>query len=88
MSFFTLVFRNLVRHRTRSLLTVLGIGIGDDTVQSAYSRAQIVERPDELARAMIDGVRSALRKSIAITGGDTWWAHQSLLYDDPTPRSA
>jgi putative ABC transport system permease protein len=32
VSFFTLVFRNLVRHRTRSLLTVLGIGIGITTV--------------------------------------------------------
>jgi hypothetical protein len=68
--------------------TVLGIGIGDDTVQTAYSRAQIVERPEELTRAMIEGVRSALRKSIALTGGDTWWAHQSLAYDDPTPRRA
>ncbi len=32
MSFFTLVLRNIVRHRTRSLLTVLGIGIGITTV--------------------------------------------------------
>lgn len=69
-------------------VNVLGIGIGDDTVQAAYSRSQIVERPDELTRAMIDGVRSALRKSIALTAGDTWWAHQSLLYDDRAPRSA
>jgi hypothetical protein len=68
--------------------TVLGIGIGDATVQMAYSRNQIVERPIELTRAMVDGVRSALRKSIALTGGDTWWAQQSMLYDDPTPRSS
>jgi hypothetical protein len=69
-------------------ITVLGIGIGDDTVQAAYSRARIVERPDELTDAMVDGVRSALRKSIAMAGGDTWWAHESLLYDDPTLRRA
>jgi hypothetical protein len=69
-------------------VTVLGIGIGDDTVQTAYRRAQIVERPDELTRAMVNGVRSALRKSIALSGGDTWWAHQSLLYDEPNSRSA
>ena len=69
-------------------VTVLGIGIGDDTVQAAYSRARIVERPDELTNAMVDGVRSALRKSIAMAGGDTWWAHESLLYDDPTLRRA
>ncbi len=68
--------------------TVLGIGIGDDTVQAAYSRSQIVERPDELTKAMVDGVRSALRKSIALAGGDTWWANESLLYDDPIPRRA
>jgi hypothetical protein len=67
---------------------VLGIGIGDDTVAAAYSRHRVVERPDALARAMVDGVRSALRRSIALTGGDTWWAHQSRLYDDPTPRRA
>lgn len=67
--------------------TVLGVGIGDATVQLAYSRNQVVERPIELTRAMVEGVRSALRKSIALAGGDTWWAHQSMLYDDPIPRS-
>jgi len=67
-------------------VTVLGIGIGDDTVESAYSRAQIVERPDELTGAMVGGVRAALRKSIALGAGDTWWAQQGLLYDDPAPR--
>ena len=67
---------------------VLGIGIGDDTVAAAYSRHQVVERPDILARAMVEGVRSALRRSIARGGGATWWAHESRLYDDPTPRRA
>ena len=42
--------------------TVLGIGIGDDTVQAAYSRNQVVERPDALTDAMVTGVRSALRR--------------------------
>jgi hypothetical protein len=64
--------------------TVLGIGIGDATVEAAYSRHRVVARPEALTEAMIDGVRSALRKSIALVGGDTWWAHQSALYDDPS----
>jgi hypothetical protein len=67
--------------------TVLGIGIGDDTVCAAYSRARVVERPDALTDAMIDGVRSALRRHVAIVGGDTWWAQQSRLYDDPSMRT-
>ena len=54
---------------------VLGIGIGDETVQAAYSRNQVVERPDALASAMVDGVRSALFRSIADEGADTWWTH-------------
>ena len=54
---------------------VLGIGIGDETVQAAYARNQVVERPETLAPAMVDGVRSALLRSIAGGGGDTWWAH-------------
>jgi hypothetical protein len=61
--------------------TVLGIGIGDDTVRAAYSRAQVVERPDALTDAMVEGVRASLRRHIAVAGGDTWWAHESLLYD-------
>lgn len=61
--------------------TVLGIGIGDATVEAAYSRSQVCARPEALTRAMIEGVRSALRKSIALSGGDTWWAHEGLLYD-------
>jgi len=53
--------------------TVLGIGIGDDTVRSAYSRAQVVEQPLDLAAAMVDGVRSTLYRSIAESGVDSWW---------------
>ncbi len=55
--------------------TVLGIGIGDDTVRSAYSRAQVVEHPRELASAMVEGVRSTLYRTIAAAGVDTWWVH-------------
>ncbi len=54
--------------------TVLGIGIGDATVQAAYSRNQVVEQPDALTRAMVEGVRSALRRSLALWGVDTWWS--------------
>lgn len=54
---------------------VLGIGVGDTTVQAAYARNQVVERPDALARAMVDGVRSALYRTLAATGGHGWWAH-------------
>jgi hypothetical protein len=54
---------------------VLGIGIGDETVQAAYARNQVVELPENLAPAMVDGVRSALLRSIADEGGDTWWTH-------------
>lgn len=53
---------------------VLGIGIGDDTVRAAYSRAQVVERPLDLASAMVDGVRSSLYRTIAASGADSWWA--------------
>ena len=53
--------------------TVLGIGIGDDTVRAAYSRAQVVERPLDLASAMVDGVRSTLYRTIAASGADSWW---------------
>jgi len=67
---------------------VLGIGIGDDTVAATYSRHQVVEQPDALARAVVEGVRRALRRSIALGGGATWWAHESRLYDDPLPRRA
>jgi hypothetical protein len=60
--------------------TVLGIGIGDDTVTATYSRHQVVERPAELTRAMIDGVRSSLLRTIAAAGGETWWAQSSSKY--------
>jgi hypothetical protein len=55
--------------------TVLGIGIGDTTVQAAYARNQVVERPDELARAMVDGVRSSLYRTLSAMGGHGWWTH-------------
>ena len=54
---------------------VLGIGIGDTTVQAAYARNQVVERPDELARAMVEGVRSTLYRTLATMGGHSWWSH-------------
>ena len=60
--------------------TVLGIGIGDDTVTAAYSRHQVVEKPEELTRAMIEGVRSTLFRTIAAAGGETWWVHSSTKY--------
>ena len=68
---------------------VLGIGIGDATVEAAYGRHQIVDRPDVLAQAMVDGVRSALHRTIVQWGGNTWWAHGSerALYQIPTSRS-
>lgn len=57
--------------------TVLGIGIGDDTVEKAYQRAQVVSSPDQLAAAMVDGTRAALRRSLAISGMDMWWIRSS-----------
>jgi hypothetical protein len=57
----------------RSGTTVLGIGIGDATVQDTYGRYELAERPDQLTRAMVDGVRSALRRSLALWGVETWW---------------
>jgi len=69
---------------------VLGIGIGDETVQAAYSRNQVVERPEELARAMVQGVQSTLYETIAGMGGNTWWSHSSeqvTQQREPTPRS-
>ena len=62
--------------------TVLGIGIGDGSVQTAYSRNQVVDRPDALTRAMVDGVRSGLRRSLAMWGADSWWA-RSHWSDEP-----
>lgn len=68
---------------------VLGIGIGDQTVRAAYSRSQVVERPEELAGAMVEGVRSTLLKTLAVMGGNTWWARSSerVQYDLSIPRS-
>jgi hypothetical protein len=58
---------------------VLGIGIGDTTVQAAYARNQVVERPDELATAMVDGVRSTLYRTLATMGGHGWWSHPERI---------
>jgi hypothetical protein len=58
--------------------TVLGIGIGDDTVQLAYGRHQVVQQPDTLAQAMVDGVRGALRRSLALSGLDEWWTRAAI----------
>lgn len=49
-------------------VTVLGIGIGDDTVSRVYRRSKVVESPQDLADAMIGGVQGALRKSLRMTG--------------------
>jgi hypothetical protein len=54
--------------------TVIGIGIGDHTVDDAYQRHEVVEEPDQLAKAMVDGTRSALRRGLAMSGMDSWWA--------------
>lgn len=61
--------------------TVIGIGIGDHTVDAVYRRHEVVERPENLARAMIDGTRSALRRSLALSGMDTWWIKASETRD-------
>jgi len=68
--------------------TVLGIGIGDDTVQAAYTRNSVVEQPDELAAAMVDGVRSALFRSIRQSGGGTWWTQVTEPVTDETLQPA
>jgi len=57
--------------------TVIGIGIGDHTVDEAYARHEVVEQPEDLARAMVDGTRGALRRSLALWGMDTWWLRAS-----------
>ncbi|HUO45880.1 MAG TPA: hypothetical protein VM470_03495 [Acidimicrobiia bacterium] len=70
----------------RSGTTVLGIGIGDDTVTEAYHRFEVVNRPEDLTRAMIDGTRNALRRGLALWGMDTWWlkpARQIGIEMDP-----
>lgn len=61
--------------------TVIGIGIGDHTVDQAYRRHQVVDAPDQLANAMIEGARGALRRSLAYSGMDTWWLRASDFQD-------
>jgi hypothetical protein len=61
--------------------TVIGVGIGDHTVDQAYRRHQVVAEPDQLANAMIEGVRGALRRSLAYSGMDTWWLRASEFQD-------
>ncbi|MFZ0014171.1 MAG: hypothetical protein WAL25_08665 [Acidimicrobiia bacterium] len=57
--------------------TVIGIGIGDHTVDQAYRRHEVVDQPDQLATAMVEGTRGALRRSLAYSGMDTWWLRAS-----------
>ncbi len=61
----------------KSGTTVIGIGIGDHTVDEAYQRHQVVSEPQQLAQAMVAGTRSALRKSLSNQGMDTWWVRSS-----------
>jgi hypothetical protein len=69
--------------------TVLGIGIGDDTVTRAYQRYAVVDRPDALTSAMVGGVRQALRRSLALSGLDAWWVRgaQAAIQPVPPPKS-
>jgi hypothetical protein len=46
-------------------------------VDVAYARHEVVEQPEDLARAMIDGTRHALRRSLGLSGMDTWWLRAS-----------
>ncbi len=57
--------------------TVIGIGIGDHTVDETYRRHQVVDQPDQLANAMIEGARGALGRSLAYSGMETWWLRAS-----------
>lgn len=75
--------------------TVLGIGIGDDTVETTYGRSRVVARPEELTNAMVDGVRVSLRRGLAMFGHDTWWmrsarhrGNQSWTQEPKERRSA
>lgn len=67
----------------RSGTTVLGIGIGDDTVTGAYHRFEVVNRPEELTRAMIEGTRGALRRGLGLFGMDTWWLRPARYWKEP-----
>jgi len=64
--------------------TVIGIGIGDHTVDQAYRRHQVVDEPDQLANAMIEGARGALRRSLAYSGMDSWWLRATEFRDKET----
>ncbi|MEX1281487.1 MAG: hypothetical protein AB1Z57_09590 [Acidimicrobiia bacterium] len=64
---------------------VLGIGIGDDTVTRTYHRHVVVDRPDALTSAMVDGVRSALRRSLAMSGLDAWWVRGAAAGTPTSP---
>jgi hypothetical protein len=59
--------------------TVIGIGIGDHTVDEAYRRHEVVSQPEDLTQAMINGTRNALRRSLALWGMDTWWLRASEI---------
>lgn len=61
--------------------TVIGIGIGDHTVDQAYQRHEVVDEPDQLTSAMVEGTRGALRRSLAYSGMDTWWLRASEFQD-------
>lgn len=61
--------------------TVIGIGIGDHTVDQAYRRHEVVEEPDQLTAAMVEGTRGALRRSLAFSGVDTWWLRASEYHE-------
>ena len=65
--------------------TVLGIGVGDDTVVSAYRHHQVISRPDELANSMVIGVSMALRRGLAMYGEDTWWIRAGRQADVQSP---
>jgi hypothetical protein len=51
-------------------------------VRNAYSRAEVVERPLDLASAMVDGVRSTLLKTITQSGTGAWWVHAGDQFVD------
>lgn len=61
--------------------TVIGIGIGDHTVDQAYRRHEVVGAPEQLTTAMVDGTKGALRRSLAYSGMDTWWLRASEFRD-------
>ena len=68
--------------------TVLGIGVGDDTVVSAYRHHQVISSPDELANSMVAGVRMALRRGLALHGEDTWWIRAGRQQSGSNPLMA